>query len=249
MARSSPSAETIDPPIRDFDPEAVGRLLRGLSVRGITGIGPRMGEISRRLLGRPYRIEPLGGSPGTLEALSLSVSFFDCVTFIEHVMALARCGSADEFPENVLRLRYRQGRVTWSDRNHYMTGWIRNNTRTGLVRPLLDRRPFSARTVVRSRRLDVVPGLASRDVGVRGLPKRDFLERGPELETGDMVFFMSTRRHLDMFHCGLVVASAAGPCLLRHASRSRGAVVEQTLASFASANRMSGIIAVRPVAA
>lgn len=231
--------------MRDFDPEAVERLLCDLPPK-THGIGPRMGKISGRLLGAPYRIAPLGGAPDEVEALSVSVSVFDCVTFMEHVFALALSASPEEFPENVRRMRYRGGRVTWGDRNHYMTDWIGNNTLEGLVEPLVERPPFSTRTVTRTRRLDVVEGFPARDVDVRGLPKRTFHDRGPELETGDLAFFMSTRHRLDVFHCGLIVAGAIDGYRLRHAARSQGGVVEQPLKSFTRSNRMSGIIVVRP---
>lgn len=240
---------SIDPIVRDFDPEAVASLLERLPSPSPETISPRLGEISRRLLGRPYRVEALGGGPDEVEVLSVSVSGFDCVTYMEHVAALAMSASPGEFPGFVRRLRYRGGNVTWKERNHYMTSWAANNRRARLVRPLAV--PNAAKTVVRTRRLDVVAGFAPRNVDVRSLPKREFLENGPHLETGDLVFFVSTRRHLDVFHCGVVIVDESGeaPTRLRHAARSRGEVVEQTLESFVSANRMAGIFAVRPIAA
>jgi hypothetical protein len=65
------------------------------------------------------------------------------------------------------------------------------------------------------------------------------------LHSGDLVFFVSTRRHLDVFHTGIIVRDGAS-VLMRHASRSQGGVVEQPLSEFLKANRMTGVIAVRP---
>jgi hypothetical protein len=65
------------------------------------------------------------------------------------------------------------------------------------------------------------------------------------LRTGDLIFFASTRTHLDVFHCG-IIARNGDRVLVRHASRSRGAVVEQELNDFLKANRMAGVIIVRP---
>jgi hypothetical protein len=65
------------------------------------------------------------------------------------------------------------------------------------------------------------------------------------METGDLIFFASTRKHLDVFHCGILVRDARR-ILVRHASRSRGGVVEQDLNDFLKGNRMSGIITARP---
>jgi hypothetical protein len=62
---------------------------------------------------------------------------------------------------------------------------------------------------------------------------------------GDLIFFASTRKQHDVFHCGIIVRDG-DRVLMRHASRSRGGVVEQDLEEFLKANRMAGVIVVRP---
>jgi hypothetical protein len=64
------------------------------------------------------------------------------------------------------------------------------------------------------------------------------------LQTGDLIFFASTRKHLDVFHAGIIVRGKK--VSLRHASRSKGSVVEQELSEFLKANRMTGVIVMRP---
>jgi len=70
-----------------------------------------------------------------------------------------------------------------------------------------------------------------------------WLER--HLQTGDLIFFVSTRKNLDVFHTGIIIRDGKR-LLMRHASRSRGLVVEQDLNEFLKANRMAGVIVVRP---
>jgi len=65
------------------------------------------------------------------------------------------------------------------------------------------------------------------------------------LQSGDLIFYVSTRRHLDVFHAGIIVRDGRG-VFMRHASRSRGRVVEQEMSEFLAANRMAGIVVVRP---
>jgi hypothetical protein len=48
-----------------------------------------------------------------------------------------------------------------------------------------------------------------------------------------------------VFHAGIIVRDGKG-VLMRHASRSQGFVVEQKLSEFLKANRMAGIIVMRP---
>ena len=150
---------------------------------------------------------------------------------------------AKDFTQWLQRIRYENGRIEWRRRNHYMSGWIRNNTKAGVVRPV----SMPAKdTVIRSRVLNLLPGLAAKRVQVKCLPKSNVHRIEPSLETGDLMFFASTRKNLDIFHCGIIVRD--GQTLsLRHASRSRGLVVEQDLDEFLKANRMAGVIVVRPI--
>jgi Protein of unknown function (DUF1460) len=53
------------------------------------------------------------------------------------------------------------------------------------------------------------------------------------------------RKHLDVFHCGVIVRDGK-KILLRHASRRAGGVVEQDLNDFLKVNRMAGVIIARP---
>ena len=65
------------------------------------------------------------------------------------------------------------------------------------------------------------------------------------LKTSDLIFFASTKRRLDIFHCGIVVRDGER-LRMRHAARSRNGVVEQDLDDFLKDNRMAGVIVVRP---
>jgi len=78
------------------------------------------------------------------------------------------------------------------------------------------------------------------------VPKRSLSRIDSRIQTGDLIFFASTRSQLDVFHCGIVVRSG-NSLLLRHASRSQSGVVEQQLSQFLKANRTAGIMLARPV--
>jgi cell wall-associated NlpC family hydrolase len=204
--------------------------------------GSRIEVLSRRLLGSPYQPDPLIGSAGSAEVFTASLDGFDCVTYIETIVALARASNADDFTRWLRRIRYEQGRVQWKRRNHYMTCWIRNNVRKRIIRPVS---VPAVPMLSRERVLNVVPGLAPLRISVKCTPKREVPRLQPYLQNGDLVFFVSTRRNLDMFHAG-IIARDGNRVLMRHASRSRGLVVEQELSEFLKSNRMTGVIAVRP---
>lgn len=206
-------------------------------------VGGRIEILSRQFLGRRYQPNPLIGSADTAEVFTASFDGCDCVTYIEIVLALALASNVNGFVERLRKIRYEHGRIQWRRRNHYSTGWIRNNARIGMIKPLsLPTVP----TVARDRVLNLVPGLAAHRTRVRCVPKSATPRLQRFLRSGDLVFFASTRMNLDVFHAGIIVRDAKS-ILMRHASRSRGRVVEQPLSEFLKANRMAGIIVVRPL--
>jgi cell wall-associated NlpC family hydrolase len=97
----------------------------------------------------------------------------------------------------------------------------------------------------RERVLNVVPGLATQRTRVECVPKAAVPRLEPHLQSGDLIFFASTRKNLDVFHAG-IIARDGKRVLMRHASRSQGFVVEQELSEFLKENRMAGVIVVRP---
>ncbi len=225
---------------RSFSRRFVAQLLS--ETKADRSVGGRVDAISRRFLGCPYESNPLIGSAGTPEVFTTSLDTFDCVTYIETVLALARASAVGDFTKWLRRIRYERGRIQWRRRNHYMTAWIRNTRRQRLVSPVS---VLDIPAVTNDRVLNLVPGLTIRRVRVKCIPKRAMPRLEPHLRCGDLMFFASTRRNLDVFHAG-IIARHGKRLLLRHASRSRGAVVEQGLAEFLKANRMAGVIVARP---
>src|SRR6266849_7945036 len=204
--------------------------------------GSRIDALSRRFLGRSYKPNPLIGSANTAEVFTASLDGFDCVTYIETVVALARASSVEDFSEWLRKIRYERGRIKWQRRNHYMTQWIRNNVREGMIKPVSTP---AVPTLSRERILNVVPGLAPQRARVKCVPKPAVPRLKRYLQSGDLIFFASTRKNLDMFHSGIIVRDG-NKVSMRHASRSQGAVVEQELSEFLKANRMAGVVVVRP---
>jgi hypothetical protein len=205
--------------------------------------GSRIDVLSSHFLGHSYKQNPLIGSADIAEVFTASLDGFDCVTYIETILALSRASNVDDFVEGLRKIRYEQGRIEWERRNHYMTGWIRNNAREGTIRPVS---MPSVSALNKERLLNVVPGVAAQRIRVKCVPKSAVSRLEPHLQTGDLIFFVSTRKNLDVFHTGIVVRDGKR-LLMRHASRSRGSVVEQDLREFLKANRMAGVIVVRPV--
>jgi hypothetical protein len=211
------------------------------STRSNPSVGARIELLSREFLGRPYTTAPLIGSAEQPEEFIASLDGFDCVTYVETVLALACASKVDEFSDWLRRIRYESGVVDWKRRNHYMTRWIHNNTRIGAVRRVSMRVPLRKKL----RTLGVIPGLPTLPIRFECAPKTSFSRFKRYLKTGDIIFFASIRKYLDVFHCGVLVRENE-KLRLRHASRRNNGVVEQDLNEFLKGNRMAGLIVVRP---
>ncbi len=225
---------------RGLSRRCVDKLL--LASKSGYSVGGRIDLLSRRLLGHSYKPNPLIGSADTAEVFAASLDGFDCVTYIETIVALARALNVDDFTKWLRKIRYEDGRIQWDRRNHYITGWIRNGIRNGIIRSFPMR---TVATISRERVLNVVPGIATQRIRVKCAPKSAVPRLAAHLRSGDLIFFVSTRRNLDIFHAG-IIARNEGKVSMRHASRSHGFVVEQELSEFLKINRMAGVIVMRP---
>ncbi|HWC76665.1 MAG TPA: N-acetylmuramoyl-L-alanine amidase-like domain-containing protein [Blastocatellia bacterium] len=208
-----------------------------------SSLSNRIDFLSAAFLGRPYLENSLIGGPETPEVFTVTLDGFDCVTYLETVLALAVSKTSGDFLTTIRQLRYENGEVGWKRRNHFMIDWARKNEELGFIQDLTTG-PGSIR---RSRTLGIIDGLPRRKVSFKCFPRSDLSQLYRRCETGDVILFVSTRKLLDVFHVGLMVrhAKGNGP-LLRHATRKAGSVIEQDLAEFVDQNRMSGVILLRP---
>ncbi len=207
-----------------------------------SSLAGRIDVISSRLIGLPYLENPLGGGPDSRESLRIPLEGFDCVTYIETVLALASSRRVEEFVDAVRRMRYEGGRVDWFHRNHYMINWAEKNEKRKLIKNIT----AGPEAVKKSRKLTIVKGLPARAAEFDCIPKFRMNRVRGRVETGDVILFVSARKNLDVFHTGFVV-KRDGELFLRHATRSKGKVIEQKLSEFLKGHRMSGVILLRPL--
>ncbi len=209
---------------------------------GCAGFEARLDVLSRALLGRPYAVSPLVGSPSEPEALVTRLDAFDCVTYAETVWALAGCRDPVGFERRLVSLRYTHGQVDWWARNHYMHAWIARNEAAGLLIPILSAGWVDTDETRALTALDGYPAVSWR---VRALPVGRLADLAAGARPGDLAAFVSRRADLDTFHVGLL---APGPeLLLRHASRSREGSIEEPLAAFLARNDVPGLLVARPL--
>jgi hypothetical protein len=205
-------------------------------------LGKRIARTSELLLGRPYVEGSLGGGTGLPEELRVDLNSFDCVTFIEVVIAISLARTSDEFIDTLRQIRYRDGVIDWSSRNHYMVDWASNNEEQGFVRNVTTGPDALKKTCT----LSLIPGLPTKTTTFCYFPAQRTADLAELFEVGDLMLFVSTRETLDVFHTGLLVKREER-WLLRHATRTAGMVVDQELLEFIGQNEMAGFVLLRPL--
>lgn len=101
-------------------------------------IGDVVAAIGVSFLEAPYKAHTLE-APGP-ERLIVNLKEFDCVTFVESTLAIARCiklgrYTFEEFARQLRLIRYRSGVIDgYPSRLHYFCDWIDDNERKKIVR-------------------------------------------------------------------------------------------------------------------
>ncbi|MDI3468763.1 MAG: hypothetical protein OJF62_000826 [Pseudolabrys sp.] len=219
------------------------RAIAGLieRARDLPAISARMSSISRGLLGHRYQANTLIGGPKRPEVFVVRDDRFDCVTFCETVLAAARSRDIASFEINLKAIRYRDGVVAWRERNHDFAAWCARNVAGGVCEPIGLGPPTDLRKV-----LDAPRALGRRIYDIAAVSRATLMAKQGTLRDGDIVGFVSERRTLDYYHTGLVMFGSKGEFMLRHASESRGRVLDQPMQQFLAANRVRYVTLLRP---
>lgn len=209
--------------------------------------GAQMEAIARFFLGTPYVAGTLEGD--AQETLRVNLRELDCTTLVENVLALhltlAKADpSFDDFKQNLLKVRYRNGELLdFTSRLHYTSEWISNNQSKGFVSvvPLGElAKPFPLTVYYMSANPreypalvaapSFLPALAAIESDINALsvsyvPKNAVRSAYPLIQTGDIIAITTDKEGLDYSHLGIAVKDASGVVRLLHASSSAKQVV------------------------
>lgn len=235
-------------------------------------LGDVMLVVGEELQGRPYAAGLLDASE--TEQLVCTLNAFDCVTFVESVLAMARGIRAQDytfgtFQENVRETRYRGGEMDgYCSRMHYFTEWIADNEQRGIVRDVtreVGGVPLEKTLDFMSTHRSSYPRFAEDDsvyacvremeASLRGrelyyIPQNRIRAAYDALQAGDIVAFVTDIKGLDVTHTGLIYENADGSKGVLHASTSGGVKVSTDLQGYVeNVKRQIGIVVARPLSA
>jgi len=230
--------------------------------------GKLIEEIGRLFIGKPYQAETIENTGK--EKLMVNASAFDCMTFVETVLAFALCTAAGkisrtEFRKNLRLIRYRQGKIDgYSSRLHYFTDWLHNNENNKILMDVTRRiggeakfkkidfmtthaqlYPALKNKAQFSNMLEIERNLSRRDFYI--IQKDKVKTQKEKILSGDIIAFATDEEGLDVAHVGFTLRQGKHLHLL-HASKKEGAVVisKQTLTAYLkSRKKFAGIIVAR----
>lgn len=169
--------------VRRWTPSEMGKpplsLQESLNQSQFLPLEQRLDNISKTFLGTPYRVDPLGEGVEPDADPFVRYDAFDCLTFVEEVLALAHSSEAHLAAQNRLSLRYRSivPRAKYSERNHFMEmQWIPNAIESGWLEDITHQ--FYGLT----KRTRVITNQTWRDWG----PSRTFKMMADQFPTGEM---------------------------------------------------------------
>ncbi len=105
--------------------EQVSELVQALPVNEAIAL------LARSFVGSPYLEFSLDGAGP--EQLRLDLMRFDCMLFVEQLLAIASAESFDQFAERTQRLRYRDGEIGYCTRQHYFHDWVKSAQAQGML--------------------------------------------------------------------------------------------------------------------
>ena len=232
--------------------------------------GELMLNVGKYFLGFPYVSDTLE-TEGE-ETLIINLRRFDCFTFVENVVVLARMIkdgklTFEDYAATLERIRYRDGMLNgYSSRLHYFSDWLLDNEQKGIVKDItgeIGGKPFfkeiNFMTTHRGNYSDLNADKSYREMVVveknmsgRSLchiQKTELRQFENSIENGDLIAATTSIEGLDVVHVGLAVR-VRGRIHLLHASEVEKKVVisDDTLYRYLSKRKtMTGIMVGRVI--
>jgi len=205
----------------------------------------RLEYFSRRLMKTPYGLGMMGeGHIDTVEQKPMVyLDSVDCVTYVEHVLAMADAASEDSVFSTLQRIRYIDGKIGYRTRKHYMlVDWV-GEGKFARVLPVegdtVMERTIAKKDFFKSKKMRyLVDGKPADDpkVQIRYLPYEKARSWAKETRSDTLkvmgVAFIAKAEKLDATHTGFVVFKPGEAPRLRHASSQRKQVVDMSLSDY-----------------
>ncbi|MEJ5287196.1 MAG: hypothetical protein CH6_1331 [Candidatus Kapaibacterium sp.] len=227
-------------------------------------------KVALEFLDFPY----IGGTldKGNQESCVVTFDGFDCVTFFEVSLNLARIIKKDktnfaDLVSEVTFSRYREGTINdYTSRLHYSADWIYDNIQKGVVRDrtkeiggiptrfnldFMSSNPHLYNSLRNNSEFIAKIEKIEREISMREyyIIPRDKIETAePMLESGDIVFFATNRKGLDYSHVGICLVKESKRRLLHASSKKKKVILDTSIFNYVQQQpNITGITVVEPL--
>ena len=229
-------------------------------------LGRIMQALGQQFMGAPYLEHTLDTTP--TERLVTRLDGFDCVTFVEAMLALGR-GVAQRdyrfegYAQRLQAQRYRSNaEPSYCARLHYFSEWIADNERRGVVRNItayLGGTRVDRDLTFMSEHRDAYDRFATDDslyaciqameADLQAQDHAWHVIPQDQIEAGDIIGLATDIAGLDIAHTGLAFRDDDGQLGLLHASLSGEVIVSPDIQQYIQQiDHQIGIVVARPVA-
>ena len=220
-----------------------------LDAQNVSGLNNRLDYFSKILIGTPYKLGPMG--EGHLDSIEnkplVYLDSVDCVTYLEHVVALAMAKSERSLYRQLQRLRYKGSKVSFLTRKHYLLDdWIGEGKYAKVIP--MENEISITRTMPKKeffKNHNVKFTGKETPLKIRYMPLDKAIEMAKKTYKGTMkvlgVGIVGTSDKIDLTHTGFVIFMPGQKPVLRHASSQKKQVVEVPLAEYLETRKVPGI--------
>jgi D-alanyl-D-alanine carboxypeptidase/D-alanyl-D-alanine-endopeptidase (penicillin-binding protein 4) len=209
-------------------------------------LADRIAIVARDSLGLTYADGPLGEGPDGAHDTDplIDLTRVDCVTYVEQTLALACAANYQDAFDRLQRIRYRDGKVDYETRNHFMVAdWLEENrfcrdvsTELGVSTESLTRTISRRDFFQLVKAPEVGQDTPDREVTINYIPSAQAEAAAAKLPSPSLIVFIGNVDWLFALHCGIFIRDADGTGKLYHASSKAGEVVAVDLAEYVAEN-------------
>ena len=246
-------------PIYKMTYDEIDKLLKEISKKQWT-ISERINFYSERFLGMPYKFECVGDGPyAMVENWPLvNLRETNCMALCEHVLAMAISDCWDNFFNNLLQIRYKDGIIGIKTRNHYtMADWLPENRwllddvtkRIGGKYTRTVTRTISHRKFLKNKGIEDMQYVKpDRQLTIDYVPMDVLVMVEDSVKAGDIGALIYANRD-DIFSAHMVIiAEKGGRKYIREASRRKGTIdtpYEEWINTMKATNKYLGMAFMR----
>ena len=218
-------------------------------------------KLAEYFIGTPY--EAFSLDKGDVEKLRLNLTRFDCMLFVEQLLAIAVTTDWQSFVGTTQAMRYKDGEIDYCSRNHYFQNWAAYAAEKGWLDDVTDQVLGNQQRVVNLTFMSENPSLypalknlanlrciSEKEQNLKTtqnyIPNDQLNQASHSLRSGDLFAVATSVQGLDVTHMGVVVRGKDGLSAI-HAIPGQGVIRSMPFADYINGVPKSiGAVVLRP---